>query len=65
MGTGLSKKSGLMSDRSKPQGVKMGAAPFQTKFANVKASAKSGGATTPNPGGKLSPKKLAGVGRGK
>lgn len=65
MGTGLARNNNLKMDRSKPGSVKKGAEPFQTKFSNAKPSAKSGGATSSNPGGKLSPKKLAGVGRGK
>ena len=65
MSTGLSKTNNLTMDRSKPGSVKKGAAPFAKTFSNSRPLAKGGGSTTPNPGGKLSPKKLAGVGRGK
>ena len=65
MANGLSRKTHLTSDTAKKQAVKVGSAPFAKKFPNSRPLAKGGGSTTPNPGGKLSPKKLDGVGRGK
>lgn len=65
MSTGLSKKTNLKGDIAKKGAVKLGTAPFTKEIgSNHRVTAKSQAAFS-NPGGKLSPKKLAGVGRGK
>ena len=60
---GLSKTTTLHHDIAKKGAVKLGGK--QNIGMNTQGSTNSGGATSPNPGGKLSPKALAGVGKKK
>jgi len=60
---GLSKTTTLQHDIAKKGAVKVGGK--HNIGDNHRGSASNGGSTTPNPGGKLSPKALNGTGRKK
>ena len=62
---GLSKNTNLQGDIAKKSAVKQSSAPFTKAIGNNSRPMASHSANTPNPGGKLSPKQLAGVGKGK
>jgi len=64
MANGLSKKTNLQGDIAKKQAVKMGSAPFSRNIGDNHKGLGSHPAAGA-PGGKLSPQKLAGVGKKK
>ncbi len=65
MSNGLSKKTNMTNDIAKKQAVKIGSAPFTSKIGDNHIAHGNHGAAHQTAAGKLSPKKLAGVGKGK
>ena len=59
----MAKNSGFKTDQT-AKTQKQSAAPFNTSWTNNRPMASTSGMVA-NPGGKLSPKQLAGVGKGK
>lgn len=62
---GLSKSTNLHGDIAKKGAVKLGSAPFTKAIGSNHNPSASHGAAHKSPAGMLSPKKLAGVGKGK
>lgn len=65
MSNGLSKKTNMTNDIAKKQAVKIGSAPFTKAIGSNHIAQGNHSASHQSPGGKISPKKLAGVGKGK